>query len=192
MNHKDINFVELYRLQGREKKESNTPGKIYLAVFLIATLLLGALTVKLLLDQQILQENVSKLETYINNSQRQSQMTEITKLQRDVDNLNTMEAELADLNNILAQIPRFDRQVLNVVTLNKTDDIEIMSVNYDGEWLTVSTRSEFLTSMSNYALKLEESGKFEDVLYTGYSADSGFYNGEIRLGLKGNEVATDE
>lgn len=193
MRNNDINFVDVYRAQGKEKRESNTPGKIYLAVFLITVLLLGGVWISLLLDQRMLDNQVEKLESYLNDSSRVSRMNEVEKMRTDVASLGAMEAELSSLNEVMDVIPRFDRQVFNVLYLNRPTNVELQSVEYDGSIVMVNVRAKSVADMSNYALILERTNFFETVYYVGYTAgEAGAYEGVMNVALRGNGVDNNE
>lgn len=189
---KDINFVEIYKVKDKRVKESNTPGKIYIALFFFTVLLMGGVTLRLVLDQKTLDNQIAELQEYVTNPGRVMKLADIEKMQKDMANLDDMEAELTDLNTIMDMIPRFDRKVMNVLILNAPQDLEIMTINYDGEWVELNVISDYLPSMSNYALNLERSGMFEEVYYQGYTASANHYEGTINIALKGNEVSIDE
>ena len=192
MNRKDINFVELYRLQSKTQRENNTPGKIYLVLFLVTTLLLSAFSIKLLIDQNLLKSQVDELQQYVSNPVRQNKLSEINKLQSDLASLKEMNGELSDLTTIMAMIPRFDRDIMNILSLNKPSDTKITNVSYDGEWVVVSVIADHVVSMSNYVLALKRSEMFEDVYYSGYSISGDKYSSVIYVALKGNEVTNNE
>ena len=192
MNRKDINFVELYRLQSKTQRENNTPGKIYLVIFLVTTLLLSAFSIKLLIDQNLLKSQVDELQQYVSNPVRQNKLSEINKLQSDLASLKEMNGELSNLTTIMAMIPRFDRDIMNILSLNKPNDTKITNVSYDGEWVVVSVIADHVVSMSNYVLALKRSEMFEDVYYSGYSISGDKYSSVIYVALKGNEVTTNE
>lgn len=192
MNRKDINFVELYRLQSKTQRENNTPGKIYLVLFLVTTLLLSAFSIKLLIDQNLLKSQVDELQQYVSNPVRQNKLSEINKLQSDLASLKEMNGELSNLTTIMAMIPRFDRDIMNILSLNKPSDTKITNVSYDGEWVVVSVVADHVVSMSNYVLALKRSEMFEDVYYSGYSISGDKYSSVIYVALKGNEVTNNE
>lgn len=192
MNRKDINFVELYRLQSKTQRENNTPGKIYLVLFLVTTLLLSAFSIKLLIDQNLLKSQVDELQQYVSNPVRQNKLSEINKLQSDLASLKEMNGELSNLTTIMAMIPRFDRDIMNILSLNKPSDTKITNVSYDGEWVVVSVIADHVVSMSNYVLALKRSEMFEDVYYSGYSISGDKYSSVIYVALKGNEVTNNE
>ncbi len=192
MNRKDINFVELYRLQSKTQRENNTPGKIYLVFFLVTTLLLSAFSIKLLIDQNLLKSQVDELQQYVSNPVRQNKLSEINKLQSDLASLKEMNGELSNLTTIMAMIPRFDRDIMNILSLNKPSDTKITNVSYDGEWVVVSIIADHVVSMSNYVLALKRSEMFEDVYYSGYSISGDKYSSVIYVALKGNEVTNNE
>lgn len=192
MKRNDINFVEIYKSLGKEKRESNTPAKIYLAVLLVTLLIMGGLWIKLMLDQRVLNNQVAELESYINDSARVARMSEINKMREDVADLNEMETQLHSLNEVMDVIPRYNRQVINVLHLNKPNGIDIKSVEYDGNLVSANVTASSFADVSNYVLELRRGNFFEEVSYTGYSAADGVYEAVVNVALRGNGVSIDE
>ncbi|NLC41731.1 MAG: hypothetical protein GX775_02620, partial [Erysipelothrix sp.] len=154
---------------------------------------LGGVWISLLLDQRMLDNQVEKLESYLNDSSRVSRMNEVEKMRMDVASLGAMEAELSSLNEVMEVIPRFDRQVFNVLYLNRPANVELQSVEYDGSIVMVNVRAKSVADMSNYALILERTNFFETVYYVGYTAgEDGAYEGVMNVALRGNGVDNNE
>lgn len=182
---KDINLLEAYKKQ-TQVRTSRSSGRIYLVIFLATALILGALTIKLLIEQRLLDNQVNQLQEYVNNPTRQERLREVEKMQADIDSLEVMEDEISGLSHVMDLIPRYNRRVINTLDVVKPAGITIQSIDYDGSWVHVNVTADFLPSMSNYALALERTGQFEEVYYDGYSAGDGVYTSTIHVALKSN------
>jgi len=84
-------------------------------------------------------------------------------------------------------MPIFRTGVLNSINACIPPDTSISIIDFDGQWITLQTRSTNLLRPSEFARNLRNTKVFEDVVYSGYSIDittQVFYIGTVKIAMK--------
>lgn len=187
MRKTDMNLLARYRELNKLKANRTSPGKVYLAVFLAAFLLIAAYSTKLWIDNSLLKQDVRDLQSYVESPNVIARMNEVATLQDNLKKLDTMADELKSIDEVLGSIPRYDSAVLSVFYSTRPIGVRFESINYSGSSAVVNFNGPRPSDASNYVLRLQRTGYFKDVQYTGYSFDSNLniYRSTITCIMKG-------
>ena len=187
MKKTDMNLLARYREINKLKANRTSPGKVYLAVFLAAFLLIAAYSTKLWIDNSLLKQDIRELQNYVESPNVIARMNEVATLQDNLKKLDTMTDELKSIDEVLGSIPRYDSAVLSVFYSTRPVGVRFDSINYTGSSVVVSINGPRPSDASNYVLRLQRTGFFKDVQYTGYNFNDGasMYSSTITCILKG-------
>jgi len=187
MRKTDMNLLARYRELNKLKANRTSPGKVYLAVFLAAFLLIAAYSTKLWIDNSLLKQDVRDLQSYVESPNVIARMNEVATLQDNLKKLDTMADELKSIDEVLGSIPRYDSGVLSILYSTRPANVRFVSVSYEGSAVVINFYGPRSSDASNYVLRLQRSGYFKDVIYSGYTFDSAasVYRSSIRCVLKG-------
>ncbi len=187
MKKTDMNLLARYKELNKLKARKTSPGRMYIAIIVVVLLLLGSFSVKLVIDNQILKDDIKALEGYINHPNIIARMNEITTLQNNIKTLNTIKEDLDSIQLVLDSIPRFDSMILGVLYTSLPPFVKYEAVLYNGGSVIVSIVGPRPSDASNYVLRLQRTGYFKSVTYKGYSYDAvnNRYVSDIHCILKG-------
>lgn len=187
MKKTDMNLLARYRELNKLKANRTSPGKLYLAIFLAAFLLIGAYSVKLFIDNSLLKQDIRELQSYVESPNVIARMNEVATLQDNLKKLDEMSADLNSIDEVLGSIPRYNSGVLSILYTTRPVNVRFVSVSYTGSSVIVDFYGPRPSDPSNYVLRLQRTNYFKDVQYSGYSYDAGsnVYRATITCTLKG-------
>ena len=153
------------------------------AVFLVCVLLAGGIGAA---DRIVSAKNLSKQE-WIDRVSREGAYRKAQELEaqlRTVEN-GILSVELLDQN--LSSYPEFSSGVLRRIEGAGGSQIKLLITDYDVETgtLTFDAGSLAVIDVSGYILRLQETGLFHTVDYTGYSFEDGWYTLSLSCTMEG-------
>lgn len=189
MKRNDINLLEFYTAKKQETYFQYQDLIRYVGILVLTIAVLGALTLKFVLDSSVIQTKIEALNTSLNEPAVIAQLTESEKITKDMQNLDIIETQLIEVLAVLDQIPRYDDHILDTLHSLRTDNVHFTNITYDKNILTIDFYEHKMLTASAYSLRVLESGKFSDCSYTGYQFDetNGIYRGRIVCILKGGQ-----
>jgi hypothetical protein len=187
MFKKDMNLLESYRLIQKARSERTSPGVFYLGIILIIALALSVYSLKLFFDNSALENKIVSIEEYINDPLIIKKLNEISTMQANIKQLDDLKVEVSSIIDVLDYIPRFDQDILKILFDNLPGGIQITKVSYVNSWISLEIIGPYPSDSSNYALRLQRTGFFKDVIYDGYRYDENLrrYRGTMKVQMKG-------
>ena len=187
MLKRDMNLLESYRLVQKARNERTSPSVMYLAIILFVALALGTYSLKLYFDNSTLESKIEAIENYINDPLVIKKLNDISTMQENIKQLDSLKAEVISIIDVLDYIPRFDQDILKILFDNLPAGIQITKVSYINSWISLEIMGPYPSDSSNYALRLQRTNFFKDVIYDGYRYDEGLrkYRGTMKIQLKG-------
>lgn len=189
MKKLDMNLLERYYLEQKIQQESGSPLRIFTIVLLSLIFILGAFSVKVYIDNKMLEGRIVELTAYLNQSSTQEKIAQVEKIQSRLDLLDQIETEATGLVEVMDYIPLLDSYLLDIVDDNKPSTTKIVSVSYLENTLNIEMNSKYASDFSNYVLHLVNSHSFESVTNYSYDYDEtlGLYTGTLVCVLKGGQ-----
>lgn len=189
MLKKDMNLLESYRQIQKARNERTTPKTMYLGIILALLLSLGVFSLKLLFDNLTLEAKIMAIEEYINDPLVIRKLNEVSTMQENIKQLDSLKLEVQSIIDVLDYIPRFDQDILKIVFDNLPVGTSISNVSYVDSWISLVIVGQFPSDSSNYALRLQRTEFFQDVVFEGYVYDAATssYTGNIKVQMKGGK-----
>lgn len=189
MLKKDMNLLESYRLIQKARNDRTSPGVLYLGIILFVALALSIFSIKLFFDNSAIESKIYSIENYINDPLVIKKLNEISTMQANIKQLDGLKAEVASIIEVLDYIPRFDQDILKILFDNLPEGINITKVSYIDSWISLEIIGPYPSDSSNYALRLQRTGFFKDVIYDGYRYDDTLrrYRGTMKIQMKGGK-----
>ena len=187
MKKTDMNLYESYLAEKKAVASRTSPFRIYLAIIVFSVLILGAIGIKLFVDNTVIKNKITEIEAYINDPKIKDKITEVNEIQKKIIALSDIEEEVELIRKVLNQIPMYDSELLDILYYERPSDIRYTTLTYEENTVYVEFSSYKPSSASNYALSLQHTNLFADVSYEGYGYDTvnGVYRGVIKCMLKG-------
>lgn len=193
MRKNDMNLLESYQSLEKIRKSQSKDSVIYLAIILALILLLGAYAGKLFIDRQLKDNEIADLNSFLQSAGVAEKIVEAKKVESNLIGIDKVESELKEINTVLDFIPVYDHRILDIVHQvmpnNPEYTIHYTKFSYEQNTVTIEYYEHESPSASAFALKLLNSGIFEDVSYTGYQYDNvdKVYRGKIVAIVKGGQ-----
>jgi hypothetical protein len=189
MFKKDMNLLESYRLIQKARNERTSPGVLYLGIILLVVVVLSTYSLKLFFDNSVVESKIESIEDYINDPLVIKKLNEITTMQANIKQLDNLKVEVTSIIDVLDYIPRFDQDILKILFDNLPEGIRITKVSYINSWISLEIIGPYPSDSSNYALRLQRTGFFKDVIYDGYRYDERLqrYRGTMKVQMKGGK-----
>jgi hypothetical protein len=110
-------------------------------------------------------------------------------MQANIKQLDSLKTEVVSIIDVLDYIPRFDQEIIQILFDNLPENISITKVSYIDGWISLEVSGQFPSDSSNYALRLQRTEFFKDVIHEGYKYEtaSRSYIGNIRVQMKGGK-----
>lgn len=194
MKKNDMNLLESYRSQEKIKKSHTSDGVLYIGIIVAAFLITGAYAAKVYIENNIIKGQIVELRNFVESSTVQSKLVEAKLVEDNLVRLDEIEIQVDSINKVLDFIPVYDQRILDLLYKDtvhdddtKPDNVHYSKFTYDQNTLTIEYFEHEAPSQSVFALRLLESGLFEDVSYTGYTYDAvdKVYRGKIVCIVKG-------
>lgn len=187
MKKNDMNLLERYRSEQKKKANTTNVFNIYILIIVAAVLILGAYSLKLVLDNNSKRNEIASLKDYLESPKMIEKMDELTKLQDNLKVLDEIEKEALNLGDVINYIPKFDSKILDVIYYERPTDIKFTLLEYEENTVILNMTGKRPSDFSNYALHLQRTYQFSDVSYDGYEYDKdiGLYTGSIHCIMKG-------
>lgn len=189
MLKKDMNLLESYRYIQKARSEKTSPTTMYLGIILFVVLTLGIFSLKLFFDNSTLEEKIIAIEDYINDPLVIRKLNEISTMQTNIKQLDSLKAEVDSIIDVLDYIPRFDQEILQILFDNLPEDVSFTKVSYIDSWISMEITGQFPSDSSNYALRLLRTEFFKDVVHEGYKYETATRNyvGNLKVQMKGGK-----
>jgi len=126
---------------------------------------------KLFLDNNNLKDRIKVADAYVNDPVIRQRILAIEVKQAQINDLNEIDKILDELNASFEVFPRINTLSLRVITSNMPAGTSLKSISFEGQWFTISLISPNYSSPSQFAISLEKSGFFEEVIYQGYNSE---------------------
>ena len=189
MKKNDMNLLERYRSEQKRKANTTNVFNIYILLILAAVLILGAFSLKLVLDNHSKRNEIVSLQNYIESPKMVEKMNEISKIQENLKVLDEIETEALSLGYVISYKPKFDSKILDVIYYERPKDVKFTLLEFEENTVILNMTGKRPSDFSNYVLHLQRTYQFSDVSYEGYEydKDTGLYTGSIRCIMKGGE-----
>lgn len=141
---------------------------------LAACLAAAAVTVVLNIQAQ---RNINKQQAWLDQPKIQEQYNRYLELKGQVEELKDTETDLIQMKENLAGYPRLSSAMLSRMESIGGVDMEIYITGYDAETgvLTFDAGSNKVIDIPDYIRRLQETGLFSTVDYTGYTFENDWY-----------------
>lgn len=171
MKKQNINLMESFSAIEKRRSAKSDRLVVFLALFLTVILILSAFTFKLYLDNNDLKDQIKVTEAYVNDPTIRQRIAAIEVKQAQINDLNEIDKILDELNASFEVFPRINTLSLRVITSNMPAGTSLKSIAFDGQWFTISLISPNYLGPSQFAVNLEKSEFFEEVIYQGYTSE---------------------
>ncbi len=187
MKKQDMNLLLTYKAELQRKANKISPIKMYVVIIISAALIVGAFAAKLFLDNMSIQDEIKSVEAYINSPNVVEKMSELSKINENIQLLDEIETEALTLKDVIDYKPHFDSKILDVIYYERPSTIKFTDIDYKANEVSLEYTAKNVSDVSNYVLKLQRTYSFEDVSYNGYVYDDELklYTGTIVCLLKG-------
>jgi len=187
MKKHDMNLLERYRSEQKKKANTTSPIRIYFILIVAAILILGAYALKIVIENNSMNQEITTLKSYIQNPNVVEKMAGIKKIQDNIKVLDEIENEVTNLDLVIDYRPKFDSRILDVIYYERPNDIKFTFLEFAENTITIEMTGKRPSDFSNYVLRLQRTYKFADVSYAGYTYDKekGLYTGTIVCVMKG-------
>jgi len=113
-------------------------------------------------------------------------MAEIGVMQAETAKLNEINAEITLIENVLANYPKLNKDILDALYLNRPENINFSAIRYTDLTLEVDLSTTDVLLINQYVSILKAQDRFKSVTYVKYEQDaqSGRYNTSLTLQLK--------
>lgn len=137
---------------------------------------------------------IRSLERWMEDETVQSQYTEAEALQKQSDDLRTSMYQTAQTTQNLATYPDLTEEMIREITDAGGSDltVEIRSMDMDTGTLGFNAVSGNVIDIPGYIKKLQDTGLFSSVDYTGYTYDNDQYALSLVCTLKGIEAGGEQ
>lgn len=137
---------------------------------------LAAAAVTLVLNIQA-QRNIDKQQAWLEQPKIQEQYNRYLDLKGQVEELKETETDLIDMKENLAGYPKLSSAMLSRMERIGGAEMEIYITGYDSETgvLTFDAGSNKVIDIPDYIQRLQETGLFSNVDYTGYTFENDWY-----------------
>lgn len=137
---------------------------------------------------------IRSLERWMEDETVQSQYTEAEALQKQSDDLRTSMYQAAQTTKNLATYPDLTEEMIREITDAGGSDltVEIRSMDMDTGTLGFNAVSGNVIDIPGYIKKLQDTGLFSSVDYTGYTYDNDQYALSLVCTLKGIEAGGEQ
>jgi len=159
---------------------------MYVGIIFLVALSLGILSLKLFFDNLRIESQIASIEDYINDPMVVRKLNEISTMQTNIKQLDELNTEVASIIDVLDYTPRFDNEILKILLDNLPEGINITLVTYLDSWIRLEISDQFASDPSNYALRLQRTKFFKDVVFEGYKYDASSrrYIGIVKVQMK--------
>jgi hypothetical protein len=187
MKKQDMNLLLSYKAEQKRKANKISPIRLYTIILIATVLIVGALSLKLVLDNTSIKNEITEIQTYISSPAVIEKMDELSKINENLALLEDIKIEALSLNTVMDYKPRFDSKVLDIVYYEKPTTLKFTEINYSENEVSLDFTAKYVSDVSNYALHLQRTYSFADVSYDGYTydEDTGIYTGTVICLLKG-------
>ena len=188
MKKQNINLMDSYLLIEKRKSAKTDRLAVFAAIFLGVILILGAFTFKLILDNNSLGSSIKATQTYVNDPAIKARIALVEQSQQKIKAISDINVILDQLNASFGVFPRINTLLLRKLEVNLPAGATFRSISFDGQWFTIYVACPDYTKPSEYAVRLQNTKIFEEVIYNGYtsedSAGAKVYIGKITVILK--------
>lgn len=184
--------IDLYAaiLKTREKEQVSTHIRKRLAVpgFLLGAGLLATLV--LLIMNWNLERKIQTIQNWTENPKIQSQYEEAQALEARLAAIEGGIAAVTQMEQNLASYPSLSSENLNWIERVGGDGMELQISGYDAQTgiLTFRASSREVIDVSAYILKMQQTGIFHTIDYTGYAFENDRYILSLSCTLEGNKT----
>lgn len=187
MKKQDMNLLARYDEINKTKASQYSGNKLYFVIIAIVVLIFGAYSVKLFIDQSLLNKDIEQLEKYVNDTNIQNRLNYVNQIESDIAQIEEMLVEVEGINNVFDEAVRFDSVPISVLDFSRPEFVDFESINYQNGSVMVAISGRTASDISNYVLRLERTGHFKKVSYSGYTYDESQnrYFATIQCLLKG-------
>lgn len=144
-------------------------------------------------SNQVLKSQVNAINDWMNDTANQEEYKEAKALEDESDELAETYRQIAQMKENLETYPDLTEEMKETIIDASGSDmsVQIESVTMDTGVLTFNAVSRQVIDIPSYIQKLENTGLFDSVNYSGYSYDDGEYSLMLSCVLKAEETGGD-
>ena len=187
MKTQDMNLLAKYEEVTKTKASQYSDNKLYVVILVVVFLLFGAFSIKLFVDNMLLNSEVESVEEFVSNPRVQSKLAYVNSLESDIAQIEEMLFEVESINEVFGAGVRFNSVPIRVLNYSRPEFVEFQNLTYQSGSIAVVISGRSAFDISNYVLRLERTNHFKKVSYSGYTYDEGqqLYFSTIQCVLKG-------
>lgn len=191
---KTVNFVDI--LQKKENDNPNQTGLMLLNLAkapMITAIVCLAAFVAVSVPNLLRRSQVDEINAWIDNAQNQADYADALLVEAQKDQWGDTYRQIAQMQINLETYPELTNSMRETIIDASGSDlaVEIESLNLDTGLLTFNAVSGEVIDIPSYVQKLENTGLFDSVNYSGYSYDEGKYTLMLSCVLKADEIGGD-
>lgn len=189
--NKELDLLRSYRRLSRDTKEQNDLLHRFYTPILVC-LLVCVLVWGVFLRMNIsLSHKTDDINDWLNDPTVLEQYNEAAEKQQHNDNLVQGLQQVRNLTDALATYPQVDSALMSKIGAAGGAQVSSVLTGYDATTgaLQFDAQSSSVIDIPSYVLKLQKTGLFQKVDYTGYTYEDGVYVLSLNCILQGEEAA---
>ncbi len=193
MTDKNKNSIDLLKVWAKEKNEE-TKAEVHFGKDLFFPVLTFAICMVVFAGVSVwnlkLSGDISDIQDWINNSAVQSQYQAAKQVKEQSDLLVNAQSQVEEMKKNLATFPDLNEEKVSaIVDVGGSDmNVRIKTLDAESGTLTFNAISKKVIDIPGYISKLQKTGLFSSVNYTGYKYEDEEYSLELSCVLKGEET----
>ena len=189
--NKELDLLRSYRRLSRDNKgQTDLLHNFYtpIAVCLVVCLLVWGVFLRMDLS---LSHKTDEINDWLNDPTVIEQYNEAAEKQQHNDNLVQGLQQVNGLTDALATYPQVDSALMSKIGAAGGAQVSSVLTGYDATTgaLQFDAQSSSVIDIPSYVLKLQKTGLFQKVDYTGYTYEDGVYVLSLNCILQGKEAA---
>lgn len=184
---KDINLLLSYNAYFKIKPFMVNLDKHYKKIVFALVLTLLAWSGFLGYRYFTLQEQISTLTTYLNQSSVVKALTRVETMRNHIAKIEEMKLEFESVETVLASIPRYNQSVILKLYASKPENLDITELRFTESSVEFSLVTADSNLIHQYVSDLNQASGFEQANYTTYVENDGIYQCTVTFDLKGDQ-----
>lgn len=183
---KNIDFMGLYNTLNKKNDWTEKIEPLFTPTLAITTYFILTSMIILVIKTNNTNNEIDKINAYLNQEQVMSRMIEITESQARTSKMNEILVEIDSIQVVLDKIPRFNQAIISELYKVKPEEISIQSISFGDNTLEIAIETPNSSLIHQYIIELKNASFFKDVEYDTYalSETSGVFVSTINLTLK--------
>ena len=187
-SNKELDLLRSYRRLSRNKEQKDLLHNFYtpIAAVLVLCILVWGVFLRLNLS---LSGKIDDINDWLNDPSVIAQYNEAAEKQAYNNRLVQGLQQVQNLTDALATYPAVDSALVSKISAAGGEQVSMVLTGYDASTgaLQFDAQSSSVIDIPSYVLKLQKTGLFQKVEYTGYAYDEGVYVLSLNCTLQGTQ-----